>query len=55
MKYEGTSSNKIIAANRKEEKYKRTQQHDRSVENKLIAAGEKGNGGVERDGTQCHK
>ena len=31
IKYEGTSSNKTIAANRKEEKYKHTQQHERSV------------------------
>ena len=37
IKYEGTSSNKIIAANRTEEKYKHTEQHYRSA----IAAEEK--------------
>jgi len=31
IKYEGISSNKIIAANREEEKYKHTQTQDSSV------------------------
>jgi len=31
MKYEGTSSNKIIAANREEEKYKLAPKHESGV------------------------
>ena len=44
IKYEGTSSNKIIAANREEEKYKHAQKHDSGLI-ELIAAGENVNWG----------
>ena len=49
IKYEGTSSNKITAANRKEERYKHTQQTTRQKRNKLIAAEEKGKWGARRE------
>ena len=54
IKYEGTSSNKIIAANRTEEKYQ-TYPSTLQKRNIVIAAKEKKNKGQESDGTKCHK